>query len=255
MPEYPRVILVSIMVEAFMWGLVAASSLVLGGLIVTVHRPNNLVLGLVMGFGAGVLLSAVSFELVEEAANISHGGGGTALGFFTGAIVFLGGDQIISKMGYRDRKNIARTAQAASATAIVLGIVLDGIPESTVVGLTLLQSGEVGVAMLVAVFVSNVPESVAATTGLRAGGRSWQWLFTLWGGIAIVSGLAAGMGYALLDGAAPNVIAFVLSFAGGAILAMLSTTMMPEAYENAKREVGLATTIGFAVAFALHVAQ
>jgi ZIP family zinc transporter len=242
-------------IEAFLWGLLSASSLVLGGLIVTVHRPNLLVLGLVMGFGAGVLLSAVSFELVEVAANLAHGGGGTVLGFFTGAIVFLVGDQIISKMGYRDRKDIAGSAQAASATAIVLGIVLDGIPESTVVGLTLLQSGEVGVAMLVAVFVSNVPESIAATTGLRAGGWSWSRLFTLWSGIAVVSGLAAGAGYALLDHASPNVLAFVLAFAGGAILAMLSTTMMPEAYEHAGRTVGLATTIGFAVAFTIHLAE
>jgi ZIP family zinc transporter len=244
-----------LMIEAFMWGLVAASSLVLGGLIVLVRRPGGLVLGLVMGFGAGVLLSAVSFELVEEAANVTHGGGGTPLGFFAGAIAFLGGDQIIAKMGYRDRKNIAGAAQSASATAIVLGIVLDGIPESTVVGLTLLRSGEVGVAMLVAVFVSNVPESVAATTGLRAGGWSWPGLFTLWSGVAIVSGLAAGVGYATLDAASPYIIAFVLSFAGGAILAMLSTTMMPEAYEHAGRKVGLATTIGFAVAFAIHQAQ
>jgi ZIP family zinc transporter len=243
------------MIEAFMWGLFAASSLVLGGLIVNLRRPNNLVLGLVMGFGAGVLLSAVSFELVEEAAGMAHGAGGTALGFFTGAIAFLAGDQMIGKMGYRDRKDISGSAQAASAIAIVLGIVLDGIPESTVVGLTLLQSGEVGVAMLVAVFVSNVPESVAATTGLRAGGWSWPRLYALWGGISVVSGGAAGVGYALLDGASPNVIAFVLAFAGGAILAMLSTTMMPEAYEHAGREVGLATTTGFAVAFAIHLAQ
>lgn len=243
------------MVAAFFWGLLAASSLVLGCMVVAVHRPGNLILGLVMGFGAGVLLSAVSFELVEEAATMSRGSGGTVLGFFSGAIVFLGGDQIISRMGYQDRKDIAGAAQAASATAIVLGIVLDGIPESTVVGLTLLRSGEVGVAMLVAVFVSNVPESVAATTGLRAGGWSWPGLFTLWSGIAIVSGLAAGLGYVLLDGASANVVAFVLSFAGGAILAMLSATMMPEAYEHAHREVGLATTIGFAVAFAIHLAQ
>ncbi|TYB64822.1 ZIP family zinc transporter [Nonomuraea sp. PA05] len=243
------------MIEAFLWGLLAASSLLAGAAIVAIRQPGTTTLGLVMGFGAGVLLSAVSFELIQEASELDGGGLGTAVGFFSGAIVFLAGDRIISRMGYRDRKDIAGSAQTASATAIVLGIVLDGIPESTVVGLTLLQSGTVGVAILVAVFVSNVPESVAATTGLRSGGWSWTAVFTLWAGIALVSGLAAGAGYVLLDQASPNVIATVLAFAGGAILAMLSTTMMPEAYEHANRKVGFATTIGFAAGYWVHLAQ
>ena len=119
-------------------------------------------------------------------------------------------------------------------------------------GLTLLTTGQIGVSMLVAVFISNLPESIAASTSLRNGGWSQRNVYLLWAGIALVSGASAAAGFALLDGASPRWTAFVLAFAGGAILAMLSTTMMPEAYEHAGRLVGLATTLGFAVAFAIN---
>ncbi len=240
------------MVEAFGWGLLAAGSLVLGAVYALLREPHLRTLGLVMGFGAGVLLSAVSFELVEEAVTVSGGAGGAATGFFAGALVFLGGDYAISRMGYRDRKSIAGAAQSASGLAITLGIVLDGIPESAVVGLTLLGGGGVSASMLVAVFISNVPESIAATTSLRHSGWSPARLLALWTGTAIVCGLASAAGYGLLADAPARSLAFVLAFAGGAILAMLSTTMMPEAFEHAGRLVGLATTFGFALAFGIN---
>jgi len=237
---------------AFLWGLVAASSLLIGAGIAAVHEPHRRALGLVMGFGAGVLLSAVSFELVEESVNKAAGAGGAGAGFFAGALVFLAGDWAISRLGYRDRKSIAAAAPSASGLAILLGIILDGIPESAVIGLTLLDSGKVGVAMLVAVFISNVPEAVAATASLRGSGWSLSRLFTLWSVTAVVCALASAAGYGLLAHASGSLLAFVLAFAGGAILAMLSTTMMPEAFEHAGRAVGLATTFGFALAFGIN---
>jgi zinc transporter, ZIP family len=241
------------MAEAFLWGLLAASSLIVGAGIAAVHQPHRRALGLVMGFGAGVLLSAVSFELVEEAVAASGGVGGPTVGFFAGALVFLGGDWAIGRMGYRDRKSIAGAAQSASGLAIVLGIVLDGIPESAVIGLTLLESGQVGVSMLVAVFVSNVPEALAATASLRGSGWALPRLFGLWAGTAVLSACASAAGYGLLAGASGWLLAVVLAFAGGAILAMLSTTMMPEAFEHAGRAVGLATTLGFALAYGINL--
>jgi ZIP family zinc transporter len=239
-------------VEAFLWGLVAASSLVLGALILFVHQPAPRTMGLIMGFGAGVLLSAVAYELVEEAVDSAGGLRESALGLFSGAVVFTVGDVVIGRMGYRHRKPIAPKPAEASALAIVLGIVLDGIPESAVIGLSLIGGGTVAVSVLLAVFISNVPEAIAATGGLRAGGWTRGRVLTLWLGIALVSAVAAAAGYALLDGASPGALAFVNAFAGGAILTMLSTTMMPEAYEHAGRLTGLATTFGFAVAFAIN---
>jgi ZIP family zinc transporter len=240
------------MLAAFLWGLLGAASLVLGALIVLGRVPGPRLLGLVMGFGAGVLLSAVAYELVEEAVNTARGEGGTFAGLFVGALVFFGGDTLISRLGYRHRKDIDGEAPEGSPLTIVLGTFLDGIPESAVLGLTLLQTGGIGVSMLVAVFVSNLPESVAATTSLRRGGWSVGAVLGLWSGIAVASGVAAALGYALLDGASPTVTAFILAFAGGAILTMLATSMMPEGFEHGGRLVGLATTLGFAVAFGIN---
>ncbi|MGH8977946.1 MAG: ZIP family metal transporter [Acidimicrobiia bacterium] len=241
------------MLEAFVWGLVGAASLVLGALIVQVHTPRPRALGLVMGFGAGVLLASVSFELVDEAVTVAGGLGSTAIGFFAGALTFFAGDVAIGRYGrYERRKAIRPTPTDASPLSIVLGASLDGIPESAALGLTVLREGSVGVALLFAVFVSNLPESIAASSGLLESGWTRVHVTLLWSGIALVSGLAAAIGYVALDGAGNDANAFVLAFAGGAILTMLSTTMMPEAYEHAGRAVGLMTTLGFAVAYTIN---
>jgi ZIP family zinc transporter len=137
--------------------------------------------------------------------------------------------------------------------AIVLGIVLDGIPESAVIGLGLLEGTGVSVAVIAAVFLSNLPEAIAATTGLTAGGWKRGRIMGLWVLVTLVCGLASLAGYALFDSAGPGALAFVLAFAGGAILTMLADTMMPEAFEHGGKQAGLATTLGFAVAFALTI--
>lgn len=240
------------MLEAFLWGLVATSSLLIGALVVRFRPPTERTLGTVMAFGAGVLISALSFELVAEAVEVSGGMGGTAAGFFAGAVVFTLGDLAISRWDYSNRKSIDGEPHKAPSFAIVLGILLDGVPESAVLGLTLLQTGQIGVAMLVAVFVSNLPESIAASSSLRASGWSHRRVMMLWTGIAVVCAVATMLGYALLDGASPSTMAFILGFAGGAILAMLATTMIPEAYEHAGRWAGMATVVGFAVAFGIN---
>jgi len=244
------------MFEATAWGLLAGSSLLLGALLVMLRHPTPLVLGLVLGFGAGVLISAVSYELVEEAVGVAGGSRGAALGFVAGALVFFLGDTSIARLGQHSRDSADSMVDSsrnmrANPLSIVLGTVLDGVPESAVLGLTLLQTGEIGVAMLVAVFVSNVPEAVAATSDLLDGGWPRARIAGLWLAVAVASALSAGIGYVALDGAAPATVAFIFAFAGGAILAMLATSMIPEAYELAGRPVGLLVTFGFAVSFAI----
>lgn len=233
--------------EAFLWGLLAGSSLLLGALVVFIHEPATRSLGLIMGFGAGVLLSAVSFELVDEALTVSGGEGGVALGIFSGALVFYLGDSAIARLG----RSKGQGEGESSGLPIVLGTVLDGIPESAVLGLTLLQTGSIGVSMLVAVFVSNLPESIAASSSLLDSGWRRSQVVGLWSGVAVVCALSAAAGYAVLADASPADLAFVLAFAGGAILTMLATTMIPQAYQEAHRPVGLATTLGFATALTI----
>jgi ZIP family zinc transporter len=239
------------MLSAFGWGFLAASSLILGGVIALAWRMPNRVLGLVMGFGSGVLISAVAYELVQEAFDTAAGGGSLALGLISGSLAFFVGDGIIDRMGGADRKSSGGGQASGSALAIVLGIVLDGIPESIVLGLTLVGGGSVSAAFLAAVFISNLPESIAATSGLARAGWSHSKLLGLWTAVALVSGVAALLGFGVLEDASPNTIAYVLAFAGGAILTMLADTMMPEAFEHGGKLVGVVTTIGFGVAFAL----
>ena len=236
---------------AFVWGFIGASSLIVGGVFAMAVKIRPRTLGLVMAFGGGVLVSAVAYELVLDAFTITEDGGRwVALGLLAGAVTYYAGDAVVDRMGGSERKRSA-AAGAGSALAIVLGIVLDGIPESVVLGLTLIDEGQIGVAVLAAIFLSNLPEAVAATSGLVAGGWPGRNIIGLWMLVSLVSGLAAMLGFAIFDTAPTATVAFVEAFAGGAILTMLADTMFPEAYEHGGKQVGLLTTLGFFVAFLL----
>jgi ZIP family zinc transporter len=240
------------MASAFGWGALAASSLVIGAVVALVFRISLRTIGLIMGFGAGVLISAVAFDLVEEAVDTQTANWAVVVGIFAGCAVFFTGDWLIDHLGGEDRKAADRAEESGSALAIVLGTVLDGIPESMVIGLTIYKGGAVGAAYLTAVFISNLPESISSTAGLATSGWRSARILWMWIAIALVSGLASLAGYGLFQHSSPNVVAFVLAFAAGAILTMLADTMMPEAYEHGGKLVGVVTTIGFVVALAVH---
>jgi zinc transporter, ZIP family len=237
--------------EAFLWGLLAGSSLVLGGLVALFAPLRTRLLGLIMAFGAGVLISAVAYELVQEAFVTAGFSGWVAGGLFAGAAVFFLGDLAIDHLGGEQRKSMGGAQASGSHYAIVLGIVLDGIPESLVIGVGLVEGGAVSAAVIAAVFLSNLPEAIAATSGLLTAGWRRGRILGLWVVVALVTGLASLAGYAWFDGASAETLAFVLAFAGGAVLTMLADTMMPEAFEHGGKLVGLATTLGFAVAFTI----
>jgi ZIP family zinc transporter len=237
---------------SFGWGTLAASSLVIGAVVALRFRIGLRAIGLVMGFGAGVLISALSFDLVDEAVDKSSGHGWVVAGFFAGCLVFFGGDRLIDRLGGGGRKDAEGSEEGGSALAIVLGTVLDGIPESMVIGLTIYEGGAVGAAYLAAVFISNLPESISSTSGLASGGWKSSRILWMWVAIALVSGLASLAGYGLFQHSPPDTVAFVLAFAACAILTMLANTMMPEAFEHGGKWVGVVTTLGFAVAFTIH---
>ena len=239
------------MLASFAWGFAAAATLIVGGAFALRFPVGERALGMVMAFGSGVLISAVAFELVQEAFDKAGGGGSVALGLVAGSVVFYTGDTLIDRIGGGDRKHSGGRQAEGSALAIVLGIVLDGIPESIVLGLTIVVSGSVSAAFLVAVALSNVPEAIAASTGLAKAGWAERRILGLWSLVAVVSGLAALFGFVVFDSAPAGTVAFVLSFAGGAILTMLADTMMPEAFEHGGKLVGLVTTLGFGLAFAI----
>ena len=238
------------MLAAAGWGVLGGAALLVGALVALRFdiRPRRL--GLITAFGAGVLVSAVAFDLTQE--SFERGGhDAVAGGLAAGALVFFGGDWAIDRYGGEHRKRSRGQQAGGNPTAILLGAVLDGIPESFAIGVSLLEGSGVGIAFLVAVFVSNVPEALTSSTGMRRAGRSSSHVLGLWAGVMLVSGLAAALGFLLLDGVSDDVIAFIQAFAAGAILTMLADTMMPEAFEESGAAVGLVTVLGFTLAFFL----
>jgi ZIP family zinc transporter len=237
------------MAVALAWGFIAGASLIIGGLMALYLPISRRTLGYIMAFGGGVLISAIAYELVEEAVKTATGGP-VVFGLFAGAFTFFGGDLFIDRLGGSGRKASSGEQAEGNTLPIVLGTVLDGVPEAIVLGGSLLTGG-ISAAMLCAIFISNLPEAIAGTTGLQAAGWRRGRILALWTMVATVSGLACAAGYGLLDTADPPTIAFIQAFAGGALLTMLADTMMPEAFEHGGRAVGLWTTLGFSVAFAL----
>lgn len=236
------------MLEAAFWGFVGGVALLVGAIAGLTLRTSQKVIGLVMAFGGGVLISALAFELTEEA--FRRGGlDAVVLGLGSGAIAFFAGDWVIDRRGGNHRKRSGGEQDGGSATAIVLGALMDGIPESVAIGVSLVGGGSVAAPVVVAVFLSNVPESLSAATGLQRAGHSRGYILGLWSAVTVVSTVAAALGFGLLGGASPNIVAGIQAFAAGAILTMLADTMMPEAFEHGGGTVGLLTVLGFALAF------
>ena len=241
------------MLEAAWWGFVGGAALLVGALIGLYVRVPMRGVGLVMGFGVGVLISAVAFELTGAAYDRA-GAWPVVLGLSAGALTFYGGDVLITRGGGRRRKDPSGTRAAATtsgASALVLGALLDGIPESAAIGVSLIGGGSVGTAVVLAVFLSNVPEALSASAGMKRDGRSVGYVLGLWSAVVVASTLASAAGYGLLGGASGSTLAFIETFAAGAILTMLADTMVPEAVEHAGPAIGLACVSGFIASFLL----
>jgi ZIP family zinc transporter len=237
------------MAEAFWWGAFGASALLVGALIAYWFSPGRRVIAVVMALGSGVLLGSVSFELVAEALRTRPvlWVGGMVL---VGALVFAAGDWLISRRGGGKRKDSAGAQAQGSPLAIVLGSVLDGVPESFVLGLTVLTGG-VNVSLLTGVLLSNLPEGMSSSAGLKAAGWAQRKVVLMWTVVIFVSAVSAAAGYALLDPVNDRTGGLVQAFAAGALLAMLADTLLPEAYEVEGVVTGPLVVVGFAVSLGL----
>jgi ZIP family zinc transporter len=238
------------MLGALGWGSLAAGSLVLGALLAFAREWSDRQVGLVLAFGAGALISAVSFELAQE--GIAEGGfGWTAAGLAGGAITYFALDGVIARRSASGGSREARASGGNAGAALALGAFLDGVPEQLVLGIGIASGGGVGASLLVAIFVSNLPEAIGSARDMDAAGAARSKILRLWVGVAVVCAAATVVGYLAAEAATGEVRAVIDGFAAGALLVMLIDSMIPEARTGAGRVAGLATTLGFAVAAAL----
>ena len=242
-------------VEALAWGLLGGGALVLGAAVAWFAAVPRRVIATIMAFGSGVLISALAFDLTAEA--VSTGGVlATAGGFLAGALVYVLANVALARRGARHRKRSGRQQpsereQSGSGAAIAVGALLDGIPESVVLGVGLLGGRGVSTAVIAAVVISNVPEGLSSAAGMRQAGRGARYVFGVWSGIALASGAAAAVGFLALGGASPELVAVITAVAAGAIHTMVADTMIPEAFESTHVLTGLITSVGFLTAFTI----
>ncbi len=240
---------------AGLWGLLSGSALLIGAGLGYTARVAQRVIAAVMAFGSGVMISAVAFDLMNEA----YGQGGfvsAAVGFLSGAAAYSLANSRLSHHGAKHRKRSggqqpSEEEHSGSGTAIAVGALLDGVPESIAIGTSLLHGGAVSLVMVAAVFLSNVPEGLSSSAGMKRARRSARFIFGIWGGIALISGAAALTGFLVFSHLPASYNAATTAVAAGAILAMLADTMIPEAFSETHELAGLLTALGFLVAFAL----
>lgn len=238
--------------EALGWGALAASSLVVGALLGIVRRWPDRDMGAVLAFGAGALISAVSFDLAQDGAELG-GGDSVALGLALGALTYFLADRAVERVG-PPRQSGPSDAPAPTVDrgkALALGAFLDGIPEQLVLGIGLAAGDGIGVGLLAAIFISNLPEAAGSADEMRAAGRTPAAITRLWASVAVICTLATVAGYGIADTASGDFQATINGFAAGALLVMLIDSMIPEASEKAGTVAGLVTVLGFAVAAAL----
>jgi ZIP family zinc transporter len=255
------------MLTALLYGVLASSGLLIGAVIGLVTAPPRRLVAAVVAFGSGVLVSALTFELMEEA--FTEGSPAFTIGgFLLGAVIYVVADVLLERLAARSPRREGRDPQdvvagaqqipqtteqaTVSGVALLVGAALNGIPENAAIGIGLVANGQsLALVLLGAVFLGNVPGSMSSAVGMRQEGRSPAYILAAWSIVAGASTLATVVGYSLLSGLSPNLTAALLALAAGAILAMLADTMMPEAFQNGGPLVALATAVGFACAFLL----
>ncbi|MFC3884819.1 ZIP family metal transporter [Bacillus songklensis] len=236
--------------NAMLWGGISGSAVLIGALLALLLPIKKKAIAYIMSFGTGILIGAAAYELLGQSMD-DAGMKETSIGFLIGAGMFTLFDLFISKQGGENRKRSGENAPGNSGLAIFAGTVMDAIPESIMIGASLIEKQAVSWLLVIAIFMSNIPEGISSTTGLKKSGYSKRKILFLWSSVFVISALGSLGGFTFLEGASASMTAIIASFAGGGIIAMVASTMMPEAYQEGGPVVGLITALGLLTSLAL----
>ncbi|TYR80831.1 ZIP family metal transporter [Priestia megaterium] len=229
--------------NALFWGAISGSAVFIGALVAIFSPIKNSWIAYIMAFGTGVLIGAATYELLQ--GSVEEGGiSATACGFLTGAAVFTTLDLFLAKQGGHQRKRSTQQHSSNSGLAIFFGTILDAIPESSMIGASLIEKHHVSPLLVISIFISNIPEGISGTTGLLKSSFSKRKVLCLWLSVVFISAISSLCGFSFLQHASPNMMAFIASFAGGGIIAMVASTMLPEAYQEGGPVIGFIASLG-----------
>lgn len=238
--------------QVLLYAFIVSFALIFGAILGIYLKFKRKLIAAFMAYGSGVLICALTFGLMEEA--FTKGGfDAIIVGFLSGGFMFIFGNYLLYHFGGREHKYIKTyiTRKNSNGKLMILGAMLDGIPESMALGIALFVGGGNGFLMMIAIFLSNFPESISSVTGLRKEGFSKTKIIISWFLVALISFITVIFSYLFLSDISLNMIGFIESFAAGAILAMLADSMIPEAYEEGGYIIVSLTIFGFLTSFIL----
>jgi ZIP family zinc transporter len=242
--------------DSFLWGLVASIPLIAGAILASFVGLKKPIIASIMAFGAGVLIAALTFSLIEEAYNLVNDFVPVVLGFALGGLSYsIVNHMLNKKSGTKNRKRShgenAGGGKDASGIALMIGSLMDNIPENMALGISIVAGGTVNIVLIAAIFISNFPEGLASSQGMKSNGKSTKQILLLWTVVVAIGTVSSAIGFSILANVNKDIVSIALSYASGAILVMLSVSMIPEAFEEGENKIGLAAMAGFAVAFVL----
>jgi zinc transporter, ZIP family len=238
---------------AVLYGIAASSALVVGAALGTRWQPPRRLTGVLLAFASGALISALAFELFAEAFELG-GAVKSGLGLLAGAAAFVAADSALDRYvagrpGPEKREVVAAGSRTGVGWALLAAVTLDGVPENLALGVSLVEGASI--SLLVAIFASNLPESLVGAIAMRGEGRGAATVMTTWTACAVLLTLGVVVGRAVAGGLDESLLAVALAFAGGAVIASLADTLMPEAFEHGRPLNAFATAAGFFLSFVL----
>jgi zinc transporter, ZIP family len=230
--------------------------LIAGAVLASYVNLKKSIIGSIMAFGAGVLIAALTFSLIEEAYNLVNDLVPVVLGFTLGGLSYSIANYILNKKsGTKNRKRShgenAGGGKDASGVALMIGSLMDNIPENMALGISIVAGGTVNIVLIAAIFISNFPEGLASSQGMKNSGKSIRKILLLWAIVVAIGTISSAIGFSVLANVNKAIVSIALSYASGAILVMLAESMIPEAFEEGGSKIGLAAMAGFVVAFIL----